>query len=108
MPYYAGLPNLDLYGLCSREVAEHGFTRGARPGHQRHATLAQVLAWQPTFLFAFHGAGSDPVADLSFWGKQGYVWVRAPIAQEPAFLFLARRERAEQLAARGLVTIEAK
>ena len=80
-------------------------TRGTRPGHQRHATLAQVLTWQPTFLVAFHGPAANPAADVGFWATQGYAWVRAPMENELTLLFLARRERADEIVARGSGTI---
>lgn len=42
IPFYSGLPTVDMYGLSDREVARSGHAVGRRPGHQRVATLAYL------------------------------------------------------------------
>jgi len=40
IPYYSGLPTLDMHGLTDEEVARTGLVRaGQRPGHQRMASM---------------------------------------------------------------------
>src|SRR5262249_17858476 len=50
MPYHAGIPNLDLFGLCDEYVAHHGDKIGSRPGHQRFAPMSYIKQRAPTFL----------------------------------------------------------
>jgi arabinofuranosyltransferase len=43
IPFYSGLPTIDMHGLTDPWIARHGFVRGsARPGHRRIATLAYL------------------------------------------------------------------
>lgn len=39
IPYYSGLPTLDMLGLNDPWIARHGLFLGDRPGHQRTATF---------------------------------------------------------------------
>ncbi len=43
IPYYSGLPTVDMLGLNDRWVARHGRTAGTRPGHVRLASLDYLL-----------------------------------------------------------------
>ncbi len=107
MPYFAGLPNLDLFGLCDAHIAHHGQVIGTRPGHQRFAPHGYLLERRPTFLFlnpeAFFTA-PRPLGPDPRWNPLGWVW--AEVILDPArhgapgplrLHFLLRRERAEEL-----------
>ena len=44
IPFYSSLPTLDMHGLTDRRIARHGRLRDTtRPGHQRTATLDDLL-----------------------------------------------------------------
>lgn len=99
-PYYAGLPNIDLFGLADAEVARHGHYNGPRPGHQRFARLDYVLGRHPTFIML------DECVIPAHWGSwnwidDGYecVIVSAPTRTGRAMrlTFLLDRTRAEEL-----------
>lgn len=110
LPFYAGMPNLDLFGLNDLEIARHGRVIGNRPGHQRFASMDYVLAAQPTFLFLSPELTplqpSRPRADR-FWTSRGYVPVQIRVDRElcgcPETFYhqlLVRRERAALLRGR--------
>lgn len=110
MPYYARIPNLDVLGLCSREVALHGDVVENRPGHQRHATFDQIDKYAPTFLFDGDQDGDAPSRpkQKQNWEDRGYVWIEATLDrdryQTPAtfyFYFLVRGDRAAAIEAGG-------
>ncbi|MFI5300321.1 MAG: hypothetical protein ACHREM_19710 [Polyangiales bacterium] len=113
MPYFAGIPSLDLFGLCDAFIAHDGLVIGSRPGHQRTAPQWYIVEKKPTFLVI----NSEELRDFSmrpwndaYWRGQG--WVRAE-AKMPAgkygfekdqyFGFLLKRERAEAM--RGEVDV---
>ena len=101
-PYYAELPNLDLLGLADAEVAKHGHLKGARPGHQRVATLEYVLRRRPTFLMLHECALPAHWTGWN-WTDSGYecVAVSAPNSSggHMRLTFLALRERAGEVRA---------
>ena len=107
MPYFAGLPNLDLFGLCDAHVAHHGHVIGTRPGHQRFAPHGYLLERRPTFLFLNPEAfftSPRPLGPDPRWNPLGWVWAEVILdpqrhgIPEPLRLpFLLRRERAEEL-----------
>lgn len=43
IPYYSGLPTLDMLGLNDPWVARHGIVIGSRPGHTRYTTAKHLL-----------------------------------------------------------------
>ena len=44
IPFYSGLPTLDMHGLTDRRIARYGRLRPTtRPGHQRTATLRDLM-----------------------------------------------------------------
>jgi hypothetical protein len=107
MPYWAELPNLDLFGLCDEYVAHHGDQIGSRPGHQRFAPHAYILQKRPTFLF-MNAEDITPnpgrVGADAGWNGQGWVWAEATLDTSSYDLprrlymrFLLRKERAEEL-----------
>lgn len=105
MPFYAGLSNLDTFGLCDRYVARHGMVGGVRPGHQRWAPREYVLGRRPTFIFIGDRLTEQPIAlpRTRPFGAE-YVWVQAVVRPErhgaPAPFFhtlLVRRDRAASL-----------
>jgi len=60
MPYAAGFTSYDAYGLVDPSVVattEPRTDKGARPGHQLHASLATMLAHQPDLLCHLGYAG---------------------------------------------------
>ena len=84
MGYYTDLRVYDYFGvidpvLAHRDVATLGH---GKPGHEKQATLDDVLAKKPTYVIARY----LPDADLSPHGYayhadiplQGGVWVRTP------------------------------
>jgi hypothetical protein len=105
LPYYAGLPNLDLLGLTDGEVARHGILISNRPGHQRLATREYVLARHPTYLWVDECLW--PWLQGSARGS-GYVCVEGHIESslggEERFLFLVDRTRVAELVREGAVT----
>jgi hypothetical protein len=110
MPYYAGVPNLDVLGLCSREVALHGDVVENRPGHQRHATFDQIEKFSPTFLFDGDQDSDTPSRPKKkqSWEDRGYVWMEATLDREryraPStfyYYFLVRGDRAPAVEAGG-------
>jgi hypothetical protein len=107
MPYFARIPNLDLFGLCDSYIAHHGLVIGSRPGHQRFAPHHYLLERNPTFLvlnaeaisFSPRPLGPDPR-----WNPLGWVWAEASTSPgrhghpRPLYLhFLLRRERTSAL-----------
>ena len=44
IPYYSGLPTVDMLGLTDREVALHGLPADLKPGHRKLATTAYLLS----------------------------------------------------------------
>jgi hypothetical protein len=102
-PYYAGINNLDLYGLNDRYVARHGMSLGNKPGHQRWAPKEYVAQRRPVFLFDSVARITEEPEEFGrdgWWERQGYVSVRARIDQrygiaQPYYVnFLMRRDRA--------------
>ena len=43
IPYYSGLPTLDMLGLNDAWIARHGIVIGSRPGHTRYTTAEHLL-----------------------------------------------------------------
>ncbi len=50
IPYYSGLPSVDMLGLNDRWIARHGATLSDRPGHQKIATVAYMVERGVTFV----------------------------------------------------------
>jgi hypothetical protein len=108
MPYYAGIRNLDTFGLCDEWVAHNAPIVGQRPGHQRFAPESYILSKRPVFLLIGNDYSSDaprPLRRDLKWESRGYVWAEARIdaaryGAPSTFLhyFLMRRDRAEQQA----------
>jgi len=106
MPFYSALPNIDTFGLCDRTVAREGSIIGARPGHQRFATIEYLLRRAPTFLLINDYALDEPARFRyePVWDQRGYVWVEAYVErghdQAPTSFYhylLVRRDRAAEL-----------
>ena len=107
MPYWAGIPSLDLFGLCDEYVAHHGDVVGTRPGHQRFAPIDYILKRRPTFLLlSSEDITREPghLGSDGFWNAQGWVWAEAvmdasryELPRRLYMRFLLRRERAEAL-----------
>jgi arabinofuranosyltransferase len=104
-PYFAGLPNLDLFGLNDPEIAKRGLLLPGRPGHQRLATLNYVLSRRPTFLMVpncvWPWSGN--------WVDYGY---RCAEASAPSSVggatelsFLVEASRGNELAAKGALRL---
>jgi len=100
-PFAAGIPNLDILGLCDAYVAKHGDVVGSRPGHQRRAKLSWVLEKHPTFLFWDDGdyVGPHPLHYEARWAKSDYLWVEADLQIHGGAVhhFLLDRTLAESL-----------
>jgi arabinofuranosyltransferase len=106
MPYFAGIANLDTFGLCDAWVAHEGPIVGNRPGHQRFAPESYILSKAPVFLLIGNDYSSDeprPLRRDRRWEQRGYVWAEARIdaarfgAPETFYHYLLmRRDRAEQ------------
>jgi hypothetical protein len=106
MPYYAGIRNLDTFGLCDEWVAHNAPIVGQRPGHQRFAPESYILSKRPVFLLIGNDYSSDaprPLRRDRKWESRGYVWAEARIdaaryGAPSSFhhYFLMRRDRAEQ------------
>lgn len=116
MPYYAGVRNIDTFGLCDAWVAHNAPIVGNRPGHQRFAPISYVLSKQPVFLLIGNDYTSDtprPLRSELRWEQRGYIWVEARVeAAEfgaPAdyyHYFLMRADRARARTSRWLRTSE--
>jgi len=110
LPFYSGLPNLDLFGLNDLDIARNGRVIGNRPGHQRFATMDYLLAAQPTFLFL--NPELTPLTPTRlrtdrYWSSRGYVPIeirvdaaRCGCPETFYHQFLVRRERANRLRGR--------
>jgi arabinofuranosyltransferase len=104
MPFYAGIYNLDTFGLCDAWIAHHGPIVSNRPGHQRFAPRSYILKHKPTFLLIGNDYTRDTPAELKrdrSWDAQGYTWAEAKVEahrhRAPAtyyHYFLMRRDRA--------------
>lgn len=111
IPFYSGLPNLDLFGLSDREVARSGQRLGDRPGHQRFATMAYLFSKRPTFVLMSPELTPLEPAPLPFdpyWDEHGYVPIRIRVDRSLCgcgetfyHQFLVRRERAASLRGRS-------
>lgn len=106
MPFYSGLPNIDIFGLCDRHVAHHGNVIGSRPGHQRLAPVEYLLRQRPTFLLIgdYTSDKSRAFRRLPTWASPRYTWVEAHLTPsahraptEIYHYFLTERVRAEGL-----------
>jgi hypothetical protein len=106
MPYFAGIANLDTFGLCDAWVAHEGPIVGNRPGHQRFAPESYILSKRPVFLLIGNDYSSDTPRTLRRdrkWEQRGYVWAEARVDADrfgaPATFYhylIMRRDRAEQ------------
>jgi arabinofuranosyltransferase len=115
MPYYAGIANLDTFGLCDAWVAHHAPIVGNRPGHQRFAPDSYILSKRPAFLLIGNDYSSDqprPLRRGGRWVERGYVWAEARIDADrfgaPRDFYhylLIRRDRAEQAAGSAFLRI---
>lgn len=111
LPFHSQLPNLDLFGLNDLEIARNGRVIGNRPGHQRFATMAYLLAQKPTFVFM--NPESTPLTSGRlrydrYWTSHGYLPIEVRVDRDlcrcdQAFYhqFLVRRERADSLRGRS-------
>jgi hypothetical protein len=106
MPFYAGLKNLDVLGLCDEWVAHNGTIIGSRPGHQREAPQSYILSKRATFMMIYdhieariqtaEARSGLGVEGLRMGGGEGRRIVRAP--RSPFFhYFLMRQDRAAQM-----------
>lgn len=109
MPYFAGIPNLDTFGLCDAHVARHGRIAGTRPGHQRFAPRSYIRSRKPVYVFVGDRVTTKRRAlpRRHNWGRS-FVWVRAVVdakqhGAKKTFYhqFLMRRSHAERLAKRS-------
>lgn len=85
MPYYAGISNLDTFGLCDDFVAHHGASAGSRPGHQRFAPFDYMVRRRPTFIFVndFSRDRRMPqMRSLPHFQRAGYRLVEAHVTAE--------------------------
>jgi arabinofuranosyltransferase len=84
MPYYAGIRNLDTFGLCDAYVAHHGIPVGHRPGHQRFAPRSYILSKDPVFVLVgdYTSAVPVPLRRAPTWNRHGYVFVEAELTPE--------------------------
>jgi len=108
MPFYAGIYNLDTFGLCDAWIAHHGPIVSNRPGHQRFAPRSYILKHKPAFLLIGNDYTRDTPVPLKRdrgWEAQGYVWAEAHVdaqrygAPTSYFhYFLLRRDRASERA----------
>jgi len=115
LPYYSGLPNLDLFGLNDAEIARNGRVIGNRPGHQRFATMPYLLAQKPTFIFMNPESTPSTSGRLRydrFWTNHGYVPIEIRVDPELCgcpetfyHQFLVRRDRAATLRGRDGVVV---
>jgi hypothetical protein len=115
LPYFAELPNLDLFGLNDLEIARHGRLIGNRPGHQRFATMDYLLAQRPTFVFM--APESTPLEPTRlrydrYWAAHGYLPIQIRVDRElcgcaESFYhqFLVRSDRASSFRGRSDVQI---
>ena len=106
MPYYAGLPNLDTFGLCDAHVARHGKIVSSRPGHQRFASRRYILSKRPVFIFVGDTLSSSrqSLPREHHFGED-YVWVQAVVSPQQYgapkrfwHRFLMRRDRVRDFA----------
>jgi hypothetical protein len=106
MPYFAGIHNLDTFGLCDAWVSHHAPVVGNRPGHQRFAPRSYILRHKPAFLLIGNDYTRDkpePLRRDLTWKRLGYVWAEAKVDQATFgapktffHYFLMRADRAEQ------------
>ncbi|HSQ66923.1 MAG TPA: hypothetical protein VLM85_27075 [Polyangiaceae bacterium] len=107
-PFYAGLPNIDVFGIADAEVARHGLPNGNRPGHQRFASLDYVLSRHPTFIM-FDKCALPSSWHGWRWADSGYACVgtmaRSSFGGHLRLIFLVDRARADALAEEGVVRV---
>ena len=111
LPFFSGLPNVDLFGLNDLEIARHGRVIGNRPGHQRFAQMDYLMAQKPTFVFMSPEATPLEPGRLRYdryWTSHGYVPIEIRVDRELCdcpetfyHQFLVRRERADALRGRA-------
>ncbi|HLG10750.1 MAG TPA: hypothetical protein VI876_03230 [Dehalococcoidia bacterium] len=119
LPYYAKLPGIDMVGLTDRYVAHHGLIDDRAPiGHKKYAA-DYVLGRAPAFIvLSVVGERGQQLTDNGrvltpslpsndslltspdFWREYVRVRILGIDAHEVVF---ARRDRAGQLVARGLI-----
>jgi arabinofuranosyltransferase len=91
IPYYSGLKTIDMWGLNDAQIAARGTATPSdyvRPGHRRHATLADMkerkvnlIIGDPTIMT---GSVTDPklVRDLQIWARNvALAFNREPIGE---------------------------
>jgi hypothetical protein len=108
MPYFAGIYNLDTFGLCDAWIAHHGPIVSNRPGHQRFAPRSYILAKEPVFLLIgndYTREKPEKVKRDVTWERLGYTWAEAKVdaRQHDApvtyyHYFLMRLDRAKERA----------
>lgn len=111
-PFYAGINNLDPYGINDRYVARHGEHLGKKPGHQRYATRNYVAERRPVFLFyalsRIHER-PEPFGRDGDWERRGYISIRVKVderyGRETPFYVEFRMPRERALALRGDPTV---
>ena len=107
MPFFAGISNLDQFGLCDAYVARHGHVVSSRPGHERFAPWPYVLARRPAFIvFAEQISETpQPLTRDTYWERLGYTLAEVAITpgtyEAPGTFYqrlLLRQDRALKLA----------
>ena len=102
-PYYARMRAYDVFGLVSEQIAHEVPPTRPRPGHQKWAPDAMVLAHRPTFIFfcyALHRAPRAYSLGCAAGGflARGYepVTIHVPGMRESGeyYTFLKRKDRA--------------
>jgi arabinofuranosyltransferase len=101
-PYWGRMRAYDVFGLVSRQVAHEVPPTRPRPGHQKWAPPAMVLATDPTFIFYCYQMHERPervplCADAGFFEARGYerCMVRIPGLRERGeyYTFLKKKSR---------------
>jgi hypothetical protein len=102
-PYFGRMRAYDVFGLVSRQVAHEVPPTRPRPGHQKWAPAAMVLATSPNFVFYCYQMHRDPHAyqlcgEAAYFKSHGYeaCTIHVPGLRESGeyYTFLKKKERA--------------
>ncbi len=90
IPYYSGLPAVDILGLNDEWIAHHVESSATRPGHSKRAPPEYLLERKVDRLIFHPALGPEPPPprpDPAYWRAHGYLWKTVPLSAQPPLHF---------------------
>jgi hypothetical protein len=101
-PYYARARGIDVYGLVSEDIAHNEPPSNPRPGHQKWASAARILKYNPSFIFSCYDIHKEPsryhlnCGEAQEFMSRGYepITIFVPgMGPDEYYTFLKRKDR---------------